>query len=156
MLPIQNQFCETCRNRVGKTTEYERDHLFFYTTFCQRFSTTGCKTAADQVYYPYQKKPPKTADFLQNSGDRLSWGYMLHVQCTATQWVKICSVFCESIKSSRYSSVQDWQGGLKVNIAVDKAISISIMWILIQLISLLANLPKWDKMALANNARWNR
>lgn len=40
--------------------------------------------------------------------------------------------------------MEDWQGGLEVKIAVDKAISIFIMWILIQLISV--NKPSKNKI----------
>lgn len=65
---LQNQFCETCINRVGRTTEYKMDHLFFYTTFCQRFSTTGCKRAADQVCYLYQKRAQKLQIFSKTLG----------------------------------------------------------------------------------------
>lgn len=70
--------------------------------------------------------------------------------------LKYAVYFWESVKNSCYSGMHDWQGGLKVNTAVDKAISISIMWILIQLISLLTKLAKWGKTPLASNARWNR
>lgn len=96
-------------------------------------------------------------DFLQISGLSLNLvKAKSYVYIQQQSELKHTAYFWESMKNSWYSGMQDWQGGLKVNIAVDKAISISIMWILIQLISLLTKLPKWDKTPLVNNARWNR